>query len=40
MLQSNIKNPDVIIEYNNLGENEYDDWPNGLAAVMETCPKI
>ncbi len=30
----------LIIEYNNLGENEFDDWPNKLAAVIESCPKF
>ena len=35
---SNLKQ--LIIEYNNLGENEYDDWPEVLIGVMEACPKF
>lgn len=37
------RNPNLkqlIIEYNNLGENEYDDWPSSLATLLDSCPKF
>jgi Ran GTPase-activating protein (RanGAP) involved in mRNA processing and transport len=30
----------LIVEYNNLGENEYDDWPLVLGEVFDGCPKF
>ena len=39
-LTKNANLKQLIIEYNNLGENEYDDWPEVLAGVIEACPKF
>jgi Ran GTPase-activating protein (RanGAP) involved in mRNA processing and transport len=37
---SNSQLRQLIIEYNSLGENEYDDWPSTLGKLMELCPKM
>ena len=29
-----------MIEYNNIGENSYDDWQDKLTAVIKACPKF
>lgn len=30
----------LIIEYNNLGESQYDDWEDKLATLIEVSPKF
>lgn len=39
-LTRNVNLRQLIIEYNNLGENDYDDWPFSLSTLIEACPKL